>query len=388
MDFRVLTEHQELRELTRAVCSKFTDEYWSECESEHRFPQEFYEAFVGAGLLGMCIPEKFGGGGAGITEASIVMEEVAASGGALDACTTVHIGLFGLLPLVKHASPEMQERFLHRAGSGDLEIAFGVTEPDAGSDTTRITTNARKVEGGWIINGRKAWISRADRAERILLVARTTPRSEVTKPTDGISLFFAAMDLDHIEIKPIDKLGRNAVSSNWLFIDDLFVPDEDLVGEAGRGFSYLIDGLNPERILVAAECLGMGRICLKRAVDYANEREVFGRPIGQNQGVQFPLAESLAALDAAELMVRKASWMYDEGMSCGREANMAKLLASNAGFEAADRAMQVHGGYGYAKEYHIERYWREVRLLRITPVANELILSYLANHVLGLPRSY
>jgi acyl-CoA dehydrogenase len=244
------------------------------------------------------------------------------------------------------------------------------------------------VDGGYRINGRKAFISRAAEAQRILLVTRTSPRGEGAKPTDGISLFFAEMDPERVEVRPIPKLGRNAVSTNWLYIDDLFVPDEDLVGEEGQGFKYLLDGLNPERILVAAECLGIGRAALRRATDYARQREVFGRAIGSNQGIQFPLADSLAHLDAAELVTQKAAWKYDQGLACGREANEAKLLASTAGFEAADRAMQVHGGYGYAKEYHIERYWREVRLLRITPLSNELVLSYLANHVLKLPRSY
>ncbi|WP_223172237.1 acyl-CoA dehydrogenase family protein [Microbacterium sp. NIBRBAC000506063] len=282
----------------------------------------------------------------------------------------------------------MKQRFLPAAAAGELAISFGVTEPDAGSDTTRITTTAKKVDGGYIVNGRKVWISRAGEADRLLLVCRTTPREEAEKPTDGITLLFAEVDREHIEIQPIPKIGRNAVASNSLFIDNLFVPDEDLVGEEGKGFRYLLAGLNPERILVGSECLGMGRAALARATAYAQDRHVFGRAIGQNQGIQFPLADSLVNLDAAELVIRKASWLYDSGEPCGREANSAKYLASNAGFEAADRAMQVHGGFGYAEEYHIGRIWREVRLLRITPLSNELILSYLAQHVLALPRSY
>ncbi|MCU1413590.1 MAG: Acyl-CoA dehydrogenase fadE12 [Microbacteriaceae bacterium] len=388
MDFQESSEHTQLRELVRGLCAPFDDNYWLVCDNEHRFPQEFFEVFAASGLLGLCIPEEYGGSGAGVTEASIVMEEVAASGGALSACTTIHIALFGLLPIIKHGSDEQKRRFLPDAAKGELSIAFGVTEPDAGSDTTRISTFAKKVEGGYLVNGRKAWISRAAQADRILLVCRTTPRDEAAKPTDGITILFAKMDPDHIQITPIDKLGRNAVASNWLFIDDLFVADEDRLGDEGNGFKYLLDGLNPERILVAAECLGIGRISLARATEYAKERHVFDRAIGQNQGVQFPLAESLIELDAAELLVRKASWKYDAGLPCGREANSAKFAASNAGFRAADRALQVHGGFGYAKEYHIERYWREVRLLRITPVSNELVLAYVGNHVLGLPRSY
>ncbi len=388
MDFQESSEHSQLRELVRGLCAPFDDQYWLACDTDHRFPQEFFEVFAASGLLGLCIPEEYGGSGAGVTEASIVMEEVAASGGALSACTTIHIALFGLLPIIKHGSDEQKRRFLPDAAKGELSIAFGVTEPDAGSDTTRISTFAKKVEGGYIVNGRKAWISRAAQADRILLVCRTTAREDAAKPTDGITLLFAKMDPDHIQITPIEKLGRNAVASNWLFIDDLFVAEEDRLGEEGAGFKYLLDGLNPERILVASECLGIGRISLERATAYAKERRVFDRAIGQNQGVQFPLAESLIELDSAELLVRKASWMYDAGLPCGREANSAKFAASNAGFRAADRALQVHGGFGYAKEYHIERYWREVRLLRITPVSNELVLAYVGSHVLGLPRSY
>ena len=388
MDFQESSEHTQLRELVRQLCAPFDDMYWLACDTEHRFPQEFFEVFAASGLLGLCIPEEYGGSGAGVTEASILMEEVAASGGALSACTTIHIALFGLLPIIKHGSDEQKQRFLPAAAKGELSIAFGVTEPDAGSDTTRITTFAKKVEGGYIVNGRKAWISRAAQADRILLVCRTTPRDEAAKPTDGITLLFAKMDPEHIQITPIEKLGRNAVASNWLYIDDLFVDEEDRLGDEGAGFRYLLDGLNPERILVAAECLGIGRVSLKRATAYAKERRVFDRAIGQNQGVQFPLAESLIELDSAELLVRKASWMYDSDIPCGREANSAKFAASNAGFRAADRALQVHGGFGYAREYHIERYWREVRLLRITPVSNELVLAYVGSHVLGLPRSY
>jgi acyl-CoA dehydrogenase len=388
MDFEMNEEHEALASTVRAMCSKFPDEYWAERDERHEFPQEFFELFAQAGMIGLCIPEEYGGSGAGVTEAAILMGEIAASGGALNACTTIHVSLFGMLPVIKHGSEQMKARFLPAAARGELNIAFGVTEPDAGSDTTRITTNAVKVEGGYRITGRKAFISRAAEAHRILLITRTESRDAGAKPTDGMTLFFAEMDPAHVEIRPIAKLGRNAVSTNWVYIDDLFVPDEDVVGEPGNGFRYLLDGLNPERILVAAECLGIGRAALRRAVDYAKEREVFGRRIGMNQGIQFPLADSLSHLDAAELIMQKAAWMYDRGLPCGREANEAKLLASNAGFDAADRAIQVHGGYGYAKEYHVERYWREVRLLRITPLSNELVLSYLANHALGLPRSY
>lgn len=388
MDFELSPEHVDFAKSVKAMCANFTDEYWSNCDVNHRFPQEFYDMFAQAGMVGLCIPEEFGGGGAGVSEAAILMGEVAAAGGALNACTTIHVNLFGMLPVIRHGSQEMKSRYLPAAAKGELNIAFGVTEPDAGSDTTRISTTAVKVDGGYRITGRKAFISRAAEADRILLITRTSPRDQGPKPTDGMTLFFAEMDPAHVEIRPIEKLGRNAVATNWLYIDNLFVPDEDVIGEVGRGFRYLLDGLNPERILVAAECIGIGRAALQRAVGYARERIVFDRPIGMNQGIQFPLADSLAHLDAAEMVMQKAAWLYDKGEACGREANEAKLLASTAGFEAADRAMQVHGGYGYAREYAVERFWREVRLLRITPLSNELILAYLANHVLDLPRSY
>jgi acyl-CoA dehydrogenase len=388
VDFSVSSDEQDLRDAVRKLCQKYPDEYWAEHDANHEMAWDFYRDFADAGYCGVCIPEEYGGGGAGVTEAAAIVEEVAASGGGLNACSMIHFSFFGLLPIVKHGNAEQRARFLPRAATGDLEVCFGVTEPDAGTDTTRITTTARKVDGGYLINGRKAFISRAADAERMLIIARTTPRDECAKPTDGMTLFFAPVDKERVEIRPISKLGRNVVATNWLYIDDLFVPDEDRIGEEGRGFRYLLDGLNPERILVAAECIGIGRVALRRATEYARERLVFGRPIGMNQGVQFPLAESLAKLDAAEMLMRKAGWKYDEGLDCAREANAAKLLCSTFAFEAADRAIQTHGGYGYTTEYHVERYWREVRLLRITPLANELIQAFLAEHVLGLPRSY
>lgn len=388
MDFSVTRDHKELRDAIASYCSKFPDEYWAEKDEKHEFPQDFLETMAKAGFLGLAIPEEYGGGGLGVTEAAIMMETIAASGGGLSACSTVHMPVFGLLPIVKHGSESLKRRFLPRAAAGELRVSFAVTEPTAGTDTSRITTTARQVDGGWLISGQKMWISGAQGAERLLIIARTSPRAESGKATAGMTLFFAENDREHVVAQPIPKIGRNAVDSNMLFIDDLFVADEDVVGEVGNGFRYLLDGLNGERVLVAAECLGIGRAALRRAVAYANDRIVFDRPIGKNQGVQFPLAQSLAELDAAELVMRKAAWLYDQGLPAGREANSAKLLCSTAGFDAADRALQVHGGMGYAQEYHVGRYWHEVRLLRITPISNELVLSYLAEHVLGLPRSY
>jgi acyl-CoA dehydrogenase len=388
VDMMSAQDEQEIRSSLRKILTKFPDEYWMRHDLDHEFPWDFYKAMADAGWIGICIPEKYGGGGAGVQEAALLLEEVTGGGGALNAGTTVQVGLFGLEPIVKHGSEEQRERFLRPAAEGNLQVSFGVTEPDAGTDTTSITTFAEKVPGGYRVNGQKIFISRAEQAERLLLITRTAPRSAGAKPTDGMTLFFPAMDPDHIRIQPIPKLGRNAVSTNILFIDDLFIPDEDRIGEEGKGFRYLLAGLNAERIIVAGGCLGMGREALRRAVEYAKQRQVFGRPIGMNQGVQFPLAESLAKLDAVELLIRKAAWMYDNGMPCGKEANEAKLLASTWAFEAADRALQFHGGYGYTSEYHIERYWRETRVQRIAPISNELVLAYLGEKVLGLPRSY
>jgi acyl-CoA dehydrogenase len=381
-------DEREIRTSLRQVLSKFPDEYWMRHDLDHEFPWDFHQAMAQAGWLGMCIPEKYGGGGAGVQQAALLLEEVTGSGGALNAGTTVQVPLFGLEPIVKYGSEEQRERFLRPAAEGNLQVSFGITEPDAGTDTTSITTFAEKAPGGYLVNGQKIFISRAEQAERLLLITRTAARSAGAKTTDGMTLFFPAMDPAHITVQPIPKLGRNAISTNTLFIDDLFIPDEDRIGEEGRGFKYLLAGLNAERIIVAGGCLGMGRVAMRRVVEYAKQRRVFGRPIGMNQGVQFPLAESLAKLDAVELLIRKAAWLYDNDMPCAKEANEAKLLASTWAFEAADRAMQFHGGYGYTSEYHVERYWREARVQRIAPISNELILAYLAEKVLGLPRSY
>ena len=388
VDMLSAEDEREIRSSLRKVLSGFPDEYWMRHDMDHEFAWDFFHAMAEAGWLGICIPEAYGGGGAGVQEAALLLEEVTGNGGALNAGTTVQVSLFGLEPIVKHGSEEQKQRFLRPAAEGKLQVSFGITEPDAGTDTTSITTVAEKVPGGYRVNGRKVFISRAEQAERLLLITRTAPRDAGPKPTDGMTLFLAPMDREHIQVQPIPKLGRNTVSTNMLFIDDLFIPDEDLIGEEGKGFKYLLAGLNAERIIVAGGCLGMGRAALRRAADYVKERRVFGRPIGMNQGVQFPLADSMAKLDAVELLIRKAAWMYDNGMPCGKEANEAKYLASTWAFEACDRAMQVHGGYGYTSEYHVERYWRESRVQRIAPISNELILAYLAEKVMGLPRSY
>jgi acyl-CoA dehydrogenase len=384
-----LTEDQELiRKSVAELAGKFDDHYWMEKDLAHEFPQEFYDAIAKGGWLGMTIPEEYGGHGLGITEATLLLEEISRSGAAMNGASAIHLSIFGMQPVVKHGSDELKAATLPRIVNGDLHVCFGVTEPGAGLDTSRITTFAKREGDHYRVNGRKVWISKAVESEKILLLTRTTKFEDVTRKTDGLTLFLTDLDRTKIDIKPIAKMGRNAVTSNELFIDGLEVPVEDRVGEEGQGFKYILDGLNPERCLIAAEALGMGRAALRAAVRYGNEREVFGRPIGMNQGIQFPLADSLARLDAAELVLRKATWLYDNGKSCAREANTAKYLCADAAFDAADRALQTHGGMGYSEEYHVARYFREARLTRIAPISQEMILNYLGSHVLGLPRSY
>jgi acyl-CoA dehydrogenase len=377
-----------IRSAVRTLCRRFDDDYWSACDQEHRFPWDFYDAMATGGWIGIAIPEQFGGGGRGITEAAAVLEEVAASGACMNGASALHMSIFGMQPVILHGSEEMRRRFLPGVADGSIHVAFGVTEPDAGTDTTRITTRAVRDGDTYRITGRTVWTSKALEADRILLLTRTTPLDECAKPTHGMTLFLVDRHADGVGVAPIPKLGRNAVASCETTYDDVIVPAADRVGEEGQGFRYLLDGLNAERVLIAAEALGIGHAALRRAVAYANERVVFGRPIGQNQGIAFPLAQAHAQLRAAGLMVREAAARIDAGLPCGEEANLAKYLAAEAGFFAADRAVQTFGGFGYATEYHVERYFREARLPRIAPISQELILSYVAEHVLGLPRSY
>ena len=388
MDFEPTEAQQQIRAQAKALASKFDDAYWRRCDSEHAFPWEFYQAFAEAGWLGIAIPEAYGGAGLGITEASLLLEEVSASGAAMNGATALHLTIFGLNPVVKHGTGELKQRILPAAARGELHVAFGVTEPTAGSDTPSISTFARRDGDNFIISGQKVWTSKAKESSKVLLLARTAKAEDSARRTDGMTLFLANLDPAHVTIREIEKLGRHAVDSNEVFYDDLPVDSRDVVGEVGRGFYHLLDGLNPERILVASEALGTGRVALAKATQYAKDRVVFGRPIGQNQAIQFPLADSYAKLKTVELLIRKASWLYDNGQPCGAEANMAKYLASEWGFEAADRALQVHGGFGYAKEFNVERYWREVRVMKIAPVTNEMVLNFIAQHELGLPRSY
>lgn len=388
MDFEITSEQQLIKDSITKLCQDFPDEYWSRCDKAHEFPWDFYNACARGGWLGIAIPEAYGGAGRGITEASLLLEQVAASGAAMNGATPIHLSIFGMHPVVKHGSEEMKQKYLPPVARGDLHVAFGVTEPDAGTDTSSITTAARREGDYYIVKGRKVWTTKALQSERVLLLVRTTPQDKVERKTDGLTLLLAELQRDEVKISPIDKVGRNAVATCEVVYDDLPVHVTDRVGEEGKGFRYLLDGLNAERILIASEALGIGRAAIRRAVNYANERVVFGRPIGMNQGIAFPLAEARMRLDAAELMIRKASWMIDKNLPCGAEANMAKWLAADAAFQTADQAMQTHGGFGYATEYHVERYWREARLMRIAPISQEMIQNFVSEHVLGLPRSY
>lgn len=360
----------------------------AEIDREHRHPAELVKRMAELGFLGIAIPEEYGGGGKGILEASVILEEIAASGAAMNGCSAVHMSIFGMHPVTLHGTEEQRQKYLPRVVSGDLHVAFGVTEPDAGTETPKIRTKATLDGDVYRVKGAKVWTSKALEAEKVLLLVRTTPLEEVERRTDGLTLLLADLRDPAVTITPISKAGRNAVASCETVYDNLEVPVTERIGEEGQGFYYLLDGFNAERILIAAEAIGTGRAALNRAVKYASERVVYGRPIGQNQGVAFPLADAHARLRAAELITRRAGWLLDNRLPCGEEANLAKYLGSEAGFQAADQAMQVHGGFGYAEEYHVARYQREARLMKIAPIPQELILAYVAQHVLKLPRSY
>ncbi|MFD9194941.1 acyl-CoA dehydrogenase family protein [Streptomyces phaeochromogenes] len=377
-----------IRKAIRDICASFGDPYWRERDERHEFPWDFYNAMAKGGWIGVAIPEEFGGGGGGITEASVILEEIAASGAAMNGASALHISIFGMNPVVKHGTPEQRATYLPKVASGEMHVAFGVTEPDAGTDTASITTQAVRDGDRYIVTGQKVWTTKADVSDRVLLLCRTTPVEKCRRRTDGLTLLLADLRRPEVDIRPIPKVARNAVASCETRYDHLPVDVADRVGEEGRGFSYLLDGLNPERILIASEALGIGRAAVRRAVQYANERNVFGRPIGKNQGIAFPLAEAHMRLHAAELAIREASWRYDRGLPCGEHANSAKFLAADAAFFAADRAMQTYGGFAYAKEFDVGRYWAESRLMKIAPVSQEMVMNYVSEHVLGLPRSY
>ncbi|MGV9711471.1 acyl-CoA dehydrogenase family protein [Gordonia sp. NPDC003424] len=376
-----------IRSTTRELARKFDYDYWLDCDKNHKYPWDFVKAFADGGWLGAMIPEEYGGIGLGLQEAAVMMGEISASGGGMSGGSAIHFYVFPPAPIVRYGSEEMKKKYLPKLASGEMLTAFGITEPTAGVDTSRIKTKATKVDGGWVINGQKVFITNAQNAHRILLLARTSPRDDA-KPLSGMTIFFAEMDREHVTVREIDKLGRAAIDTNELFIDNLFVADEDVVGEVGKGFYYIIDGLNPERIVVAMEGVGLGRAALEIGTEYAKNRVVFDRPIGQNQAVAHPLADSWIRLEAAEQMAMHAAKLFDENKDCGHEAAAAKYLGAEAGFEACDRAFSTLGGYAYAKEYHIERLWREVRLLRNAPFSQEMVRNYISQQVLGLPRSY
>ncbi len=379
-----IPEYDDLRAGVREICEAFPGEYWRALEPE-TYPQEFVDALTQAGYLAALIPEEYGGGGATLTEASIIMEEISASGGNPAAC---HAQMYVMGTILRHGSPEQKQHYLPQIASGTLRLqAFGVTEPGAGSETTRIRTKAERVPEGWRINGQKIWTSRALYSDLMLLLARTTPYDECEKPTDGLSTFLINMrEVEGITIKPIKTMMNH--NTTEVFLDDVIIPADALVGEEGKGFRYILDGMNAERILIASECIGDGRFLLEKAVAYANERVVFDKPIGANQGVQFPLAKAYAQLRAADLVRFDAAAKYDANEKCAAEANMAKLLCSEASWAAANAALDTHGGFGFAVEYDIERKFRETRLYQVAPINNNLVLAYVGQHVLGLPKSY
>ena len=388
MDFDYSSDQRAIREGVAAVASRFKDDYWRARDEDGAFPVEFHRAMAEGGWLGITMPEAYGGAALGVTEAAIMMNEIAHHGGGMASCSTVHINLFGPHPIVVYGTETQKERWIPNLVQGRDQVCFGVTEPDAGLDTTRIRTFAKRDDGGYVVNGQKIWTSTAQVATKILLLTRTTPLEDCARPTDGMTIFYTDMNRDRIKATVIPKMGRKAVDSNNTFYDDLFIPDEDRIGEEGMGFRYLLDSLNPERVLVASEAIGIGQDALGRAAKFAGERKVFGRTIGKNQSIQHPLAEDWANLEAAWAMAMKAAWLYDAGRPCGPEANAAKLLGGRAGHKACENAVFTHGGLGYAKEYSVERLYREVILTRIAPVSEQMILNFLGERVLGLDKSY
>jgi acyl-CoA dehydrogenase len=388
IDFAPTELQQDVRDAVAKICAQFGDDYWLARDRDGEFPEDFRRAIAAGGWLGICVPQAYGGSGLGISEAAIMMGTIAESGAGLSGASAVHMNIFGLTPVVRYGTEEQKQRMLPPIAAGTEKACFAVTEPNAGLQTTKLATRAERRGDRYIMSGEKVWISTAQIADRMLIVARTTPLDAVKKATDGLSLFYTALDRRFVEVRAIEKMGRAAVDSNQLFIDGLEVPVADRIGEEGGGFKYLLDGLNPERILVGAEAIGLGRAALRKATAYAKERVVFDRPIGQNQAIQHPLAACWMDLEAAQLMVLKAASQYDTGEPCAPAANAAKYLGAEAGHKACQTALMTHGGYGYAKDYHVERYFRESMIPRLAPVSRELILCFIAEKVLGLPRSY
>jgi len=388
VNFNLTDDQQNIRDAVLKHCSQFPDEYWLERDRDGVFPFEFHKSMADAGWLGIAMPESVGGAGLGITEAAIMMQAVAESGGGMSAASSIHGPVFSMQPVELFGTEEQKQRMIPPILRGEDRMCFAITEPNIGLDTTKLKTRAVKEDGGYRVNGEKIWISVAQVANKMMLLARTTPLDEVKRKTDGLSLFFTDLDRAKIETRLIHKMGRHAVDSNMLFINDLWIPEEDRIGAEGDGFKIIIHGFNPERVLLGAEAIGLGRVAIQRAAKYAQERIVFDRPIGMNQGIQHPLAKCWAQVEAANLMVMKAATLFDAGQECGVEANAGKYLAAEAGFEACHTAMLTLGGMGYAQEYHIERYLREILIPRTAPVSPHMILNFLAEKVLGLPKSY
>jgi len=388
MNFELTDEQRAIRSAVEDICRPFDEEYWLRKDREGGFPEDFHRAMAQAGWLGIAMPVEYGGAGLGIAEAALMMETVAASGAGLSGASAIHMNVFGLHPVVVHGSDEQKGRWLPPIIAGSTKACFGVTEPNTGLNTLKLRTFAERKGDRYIVHGQKIWISTAQVADKIMLLARTTPVGAEGPPSHGLSLFYTDLDRRRVEVREIDKLGRKAVDSNQLFIDGLEIPVEDRIGEEGRGFHYILHGLNPERLLISAEATGLGRAALMRAARYAGERVVFDRPIGMNQGIQHPLAQRWIDLEAAFLLYQRGAWLYDQGRSCGAEANAAKFFCAEAGFRACETAVLTLGGMGYAKEYHVERYFREAMLPRLAPVSPQLILCFIAEKVLGLPKSY
>lgn len=388
MDFGLNEEQRAIQDSVGRICAKFDDAYWLKKDREGGFPNDFYDALAAEGWLGICTAEAYGGAGLGITEAALMMRTIAESGAGMSGASALHINIFGLNPVAVFGTEDQKHRMITPMAKGREKACFAVTEPNTGLNTTRLKLRAEKTGDKYVVNGQKVWISTAQVADNILLLARTTPLEEVDKPARGLSLFYTPFDRDRITVHEIEKMGRKAVDSNELFFEDFEIPAANLIGEEGRGFEYILHGMNPERILIAAEAVGLGMAAVRKATEYARERIVFDRPIGQNQAIQHPLAKCWAELEAAWLMVLSAAWQYDQGMPCGAAANAAKYLAGEACFEACQTAVMAHGGFGYAKEYHVERYLRESFVPRIAPVSPQLALSYIAERVLNLPKSY
>lgn len=388
LNFSISPEQEAIQDAIHKICAQFGDHYWLERDRDGVFPHEFADTLARAGWLGICIPEAYGGSGMGVVEAALMMQTISASGAGMSGASSVHINIFGLNPVVVFGSEEQKHRMLPPMARGEVKTCFAVTEPNTGLNTTQLRTRAQRRGDVYLVSGQKVWISTAQVAQKMLLLARTTPLEEVKRPTEGLTLFYTDLDRAHVQVREIEKMGRKCVDSNELFIEGLEIPLADRIGEEGRGFEYILHGMNPERVLIAAEAVGLGRAALSRASTYARERVVFNRPIGQNQGIQHPLARNWMELEAAWLLTLQAAWQYDSGLNCAAAANSAKFLAAEAAFSACERAVMTHGGFGYAREYHVERLMRESLITRIAPISPELILCFIAEKVLGLPKSY